>query len=195
MILHLIMLAKTYSQFVKESKSNYTIFCDMDGVLTDFPKRFRELEGNKDSLNPNEYESKYGQKSFWEIVDVGGVEYWSDMEWMSDGQKLWHWLMPYKPTILSAPSRNPSSREGKHKWILSNLGISQNFYTINPKKWKPGYRIILNSQKHLFVRNEFDILIDDTPGKIAKWEAAGGTGILHKDAKTTIKRLSEILSA
>lgn len=174
---------------------NYSIFCDMDGVLTNFPKSFKELDGNERRLEPNEFEAEYGRNKFWEIIGHAGEEYWSEMEWMPDGKELWEQLKPFKPTILSAPSRDPKSRTGKHKWILSNLNITQNFYTINPKKWKPGYKIILNSQKHLFVRNEYDILIDDTPRKIEKWNAAGGTGILHTDAKSTLQTLVKIFNS
>ncbi len=174
---------------------NYTIFCDMDGVLTNFPKRFKELNGNGKELEPNAFEAEFGKKQFWEIIGHAGEKYWSEMEWMPDGKELWEKLTPLSPTILSAPSRDPNSRTGKHKWILSNLNITQNFYTINPKKWRPGYKIVLNSQKHLFVRNEYDILIDDTPGKIEKWNAAGGTGILHTDTESTLQALTKILNS
>ena len=36
------------------------------------------------------------------------------------------------------------------------------------------------------------ILIDDTAKNIADWEAAGGIGILHTDASSTIAKLKEI---
>jgi len=183
---------KKYSE-LKNNLNKYTIFCDMDGVLTDFEKRFKNLPGNTENLDPSEFEKKHGQGIFWKLIDEDGLEFWTDLEWMPDGQKLWSWLTPYSPTILSAPSRNPLSREGKHIWIKNHLGIKQDFYTINPSKWKPHYRIILNKNKHLFARNEYDILIDDTPKKIDAWVKAGGTGILHTSVDDTISKLEKIL--
>jgi len=185
---------KTFESFQSEKKDNeYTIFCDMDGVLTNFEKRFEELDSNTEKLSPSEYDSKHGQYTMWGLIDGGGVEYWSQMEWMHDGQKLWQWLLPYSPKILSAPSRNPTSAEGKLIWVKNNLNIKQNFYTVNARKWKPHYKIIFNSQKHLFVRDKYDILIDDTQSKIDAWKAAGGTAILHKNTDNTIKELKKLL--
>ena len=47
-----------------ENTKKYRIFCDMDGVLTDFNKRFKELPDNTLSMMPTEYESKYGRDPF-----------------------------------------------------------------------------------------------------------------------------------
>jgi hypothetical protein len=185
---------KTFEVFTQDNKdSNYKIFCDMDGVLTNFVDRFLELESNPERLTPEEYDKKHGKYSMWDIIDLAGIEWWTGMNWMPDGQKLWTWLMPYKPTILSAPSKNPNSRDGKMIWIKNHLNIKQSFYTVNPNKWRPHYRIILNSQKHLFVRDKFDILIDDTASKVAAWKNAGGTAILHTNTNNTITELKKIL--
>lgn len=35
-----------------------------------------------------------------------------------------------------------------------------------------------------------DILIDDLPRNIDDWRAAGGTGILHTDARSTLRALA-----
>jgi hypothetical protein len=185
---------KTFENFKQDKQdSDYTIFCDMDGVLTNFVKRFQELETNPKSLTPEQYTKENGLHSIWGPIDTGGIDWWANMEWMPDGPKLWSWLQPYRPTILSAPSRNPDSRNGKMAWLKSNLHIKQNFFTVNPRKWKPHYKIIFNSQKHEFVRNEFDILIDDTPKKVQNWRAAGGTAILHTSTNKTIAELKKLL--
>lgn len=181
--------------YSKENKtaSKYTIFCDMDGVLTNFEKRFKDLDSNVEKLSPHEYDAKHGKWSIWNLIDEGGIEWWSEMEWISGGQELWEFILPYKPTILSAPSKNPMSRLGKMEWLKNNLHIKQDFYTVNPKKWKPHYKIVFNSKKYLFVRNEYDILIDDTPGKIEAWVKAGGIGILHTNVNDTITKLKSII--
>ena len=81
-----------------------------------------------------------------------------------------------------------------HIWIDNNLNIKQPHYTTSPRKWNPeDSRIILNTQKHHFVNDEYDILIDDTPKKINAWRKSGGIGILHKSADSTINKLKKIL--
>ena len=37
-----------------------------------------------------------------------------------------------------------------------------------------------------------DILIDDLPANIARWEQMGGIGILHTSADETIRKLQEL---
>jgi hypothetical protein len=184
---------KLYEEFMND-KENFHIFCDMDGVLTNFEKRFKEIEANTEMLSPHEYDSKYGKWSIWKLIEPEGKEWWSNMEWMPDGIELWSYLTRYRPTILSAPSKDPNSSSGKLQWINNNLNITQKFFTINPKKWKSHYRVIFNSKKYLFVRSKYDILIDDTYEKIEKWRNAGGTAIHHKNTKDTIKQLNQIIN-
>ena len=45
----------------------YTIYSDMDGVLSDFDKRFMEFS---DGVSPKEYKDKNGTKAFWDLIDV-----------------------------------------------------------------------------------------------------------------------------
>lgn len=53
-----------------ENTKKYRIFCDMDGVLTDFNKRFKELPDNTLSMMPTEYESKYGRDANMGVLDT-----------------------------------------------------------------------------------------------------------------------------
>ena len=180
-------------QFINESAADYRIFCDMDGVLCNFDKRFKDL--NPEHLNFNEYEAKHGKSSSWELIKKEGEKFWSELNWMPDGGELWSYLNQISaPTILSSPSREYSSIKGKMKWIGANLGISQSTATTKSKGWDKDTRIILSSHKHLYVLPEVkSILIDDTESKIDKWEAAGGIGILHTSTAETIASLNRII--
>lgn len=171
---------------------SFRIFCDLDGVLVDFDRGFQELPENPEALTPSEFEEKHGKHSIWPIIDKYGEEYWSELYWMNDGRELWDYLEEYKPTILSSPSRNRSSIDGKTKWIKLNLGINGKPVT-RKSDYEDGDRVILMQQKHLFAKGPTDILIDDTQAKLDKWVEAGGTGILHNDATDTIKVLEGIL--
>ena len=95
------------------SPKKYEIFCDMDGVICDFDSRFKYFTG----MLPSEYEAEHGTKEFWKVISKEGVKFWSDMDWMPDGKQLWQHIEKYNPTLLSAPSREESSKTGKRLWV------------------------------------------------------------------------------
>ena len=171
-------LTDLYKQLKEEEQtaqvSQYKIFCDMDGVLCDFDRRFDQFAG----IKPKEYESRFGTKKFWEIIDKVGAQYWSKMPWMPDGKELWSYISKYKPVLLSAPSMDPSSRYGKHLWVNENL---------------PGTKLILaKREKKRNYSGKNRILIDDRPDNINEWVYEGGIGILHTSTQQTINDLKEL---
>mgnify|MGYP003704526257 CR=1 FL=1 len=87
----------------------------MDGVLTDFDRAYEELTGV--DLRGQHLNSS----SFWEPISKAGVPFWSDMHWKNDGKELWNYIKPYKPELLSAPSKEESSKIGKFVWVKRNL--------------------------------------------------------------------------
>ena len=164
--------ARELAQGLEEQKQDYIIYCDMDGVIADFDARFRELA----KMSPDQYEEKYGIEKFWNFIDNEiGVRFWVGIPWMQDGKQLWEYIKKYKPTLLSAPSRNNESRLGKRLWV---------------KKHIPGTKLVLASRvnKQDYAKPNA-ILIDDRPDTIIEWENKGGVGILHKSAEETIQKL------
>ena len=160
----------------EEVEQQYTIYCDMDGVLTNFDKQFKELSGG---IAPKDYEDKYGKDAFWSLISEGGVGYWVGMPWMPNGKQLWEYISKYNPIILSAPSRENESRLGKRLWVRNNL--------------KPKPKLILASaanKPNYSTRNK--ILIDDRPDTIDNWNAKGGTGILFKSTSQVIEELKKL---
>ena len=155
-----------------EKVMDYKIYCDMDGVLADFERGYEELTGI--DLRG---EFQKGE-DFWDPISKAGVGFWAGLKWMPDGQKLWNYLKPYKPDLLSAPSREDSSRIGKHVWVKHKI---------------PGTKLILRyaKQKQELATPE-SILIDDRQVNIDQWEAAGGIGILHTSAANTISQLKKL---
>ena len=149
------------------------IYCDMDGVLTDFDGAYEQLTG----------EDIRGQHlsdaSFWKPIDEAGVKFWYEMNWKGDGKELWEHIKQYEPKLLSAPSRENSSRVGKRLWVEKHL---------------PGVELILRSAKHKKDLAEPDaILIDDREDNIAGWVERGGIGIVHTSTAETISQLKDIL--
>ena len=165
-------MLKSFSQFLTEETDETSpkikVYCDLDGVLVDFNRGFKNLDANEDKLEPSEYEEKYGLDKMWKIIDDEGESFWANLRWKSDGRALWDYIKRYDPIILSSPSRSKSSVEGKMKWIKRNLGINQAEPTRSSKKWEEDSRIILSRNKHKYAKGETDILIDDTKAKIVR---------------------------
>lgn len=157
---------------IKENK-RYELFCDMDSVLTDFHRQFKEISGG---IDINKYSEKHGEDATWQFVSEYGEEFWSKMYWMPDGKKLWNYIKYKEPKILSTPTRNKLSRSGKKKWVKQNLGNIEVLLEQNKEKYS----------------GKNKILIDDKLENIQKWNSMGGTGILHKTAIDTIKQLKEL---
>jgi FMN phosphatase YigB (HAD superfamily) len=147
----------------------YKIYCDMDGVLVDFDKGYKELTG-KDIAGQH-----YNDTDFWDPINKAGYDFWFKLEWMKDGKQLWKYIEKYNPKLLSAPSRQEDSRVAKLDWVYKEL---------------PDTKLILRSAKH---KKDFAepnaILIDDRLDNIQGWRDNGGIGIHHVSTKHTIDQL------
>lgn len=152
--------------------SDYEIFCDLDGVLTNFDARFKQYA----RMGAKEYIAKHSEKEFWAFITKAGEKYWSEMPWMPEGKQLWEYISKYNPKILSSPSRDASSRIGKKRWIEREL---------------PNTELILSNNKANY--SGFNkILIDDREDNIYKWKAAGGIGILFTSTAQIIEDLKKL---
>ena len=107
----MISLKKIY----EEIKPKYIIFCDMDGVLVDFDKGYEDLTGIH-----TKHADVQDRSTFWDTFNsslkkkgMSEYEYWANLDWEKGGPMLWHYIKPYNPYILTSPSLNPESREGK----------------------------------------------------------------------------------
>jgi len=165
-----------------EQAVRYHIYCDMDGVLTDFDKLFQDISGGEFETG-FEHEKKYGKGSHWKIIDAYGIKFWSHMPWMPEGKKLWKYIISIDPhaEILSAPSRSPTSfsRQGKPIWITRELGPNVKM------------NLVLAHDKYKFASPNH-ILIDDMEENIEKWNTAGGIGIVFKSTGQVIAELQAL---
>ena len=134
--------------------TQYKIYCDMDGVLTDFSGDFMKLARNaeksvseRDDVPNNaaaRYEKLHGSEAFWKVVEDGGLEFWSDMSWNPGGKKLWNYISKFDTEILSAPSKRVLEVciKGKRQWI-SRLGSPKVHFRSKERL----YTIVLLSSK------------------------------------------------
>ena len=159
-------------------KPKYLIFCDMDGVLVDFDRGYKELTGK--STNHSDVQDK---NDFWRLLDksleekgLTEYDYWVNLPWMPDGKELWNYIKPYSPYILTAPSLDPESRVAKREWVEKELPEAKNIY-FRKAQSKPDF-----SGKN-------KILIDDRADTIEGWRSKGGIGIHHTSTANTIDQL------
>lgn len=161
-------------------KPKYLIFCDMDGVLVDFDKGYEELTGKN-----TKHSDVQDKNDFWRLLDksleekgLTEYDYWVNLPWMPDGQTLWGYIKGYNPYILTAPSMDPGSKQGKKEWVERLDGMKKLYF--KPAKFKPEYA------------GKNRILIDDRQDTIDGWNAKGGIGIYHTSAANTIKQLKDL---
>ena len=159
---------------------NFTkIYLDMDGVIANFEKRFEDLFG----IMPAQADS-HGQFGHYFKQFIQGKNFGS-LEMMPDAPVLLDYLktLTVPIEILSStarPENNAAIQFQKTTW-LEQHGITYPTIFVPGKKLKAKFA------------DENSILIDDTDSNIDEWNEAGGTGILHRDALTTISILDTLL--
>jgi len=181
--MHRYKLTDLYNQIKEETtetpQSQYKLFVDMDGVLVDFDRGYKELTGVE-----THHADVQGKNEFWNTFkrslqnhQISEKDYWVNLKWMPDGKELWDYVKKYNPTLLSAPSRDPQSRWGKRIWVKNNL----------PKT--PLILAAAEAKKNYATKDS--ILIDDRISNINDWIKAGGIGILHTSTLTTLEKLKK----
>jgi hypothetical protein len=151
----------------------------MDGVIADFSKRYKE----KFHVTPEETRNNKEFNSYFD-------------KFISDGEFSTLDLMPDATELLNFVSKLDTPKE-----ILSSTARPQNHGMIAPQKqmWLNKHNIHYKanfvpgkSLKYKYATSN-SIIIDDTQSVIDDWNKAGGIGILHTDAISTIAILKMYL--
>ena len=166
---------KSFVQHLVEF-DNPQIYCDMDGVVADFLKFTNNLLGTK------------FKDDFWSELPV---DTFLQLPKMSDADVLWGYIKQFSPFMLTAVprlQRGPIAKRApkdKTRWMMKNFKLPAS-----------QMRIVLRKNKKNFAMDGRDkrpnVLIDDHEGNIRDWESAGGIGIVHTDAASTINDLKKI---
>lgn len=156
-----------------------TVYVDMDGVIADFSKRYKE----KFRVTPEETRSNKQFGGFFKkFIDDGEF---STLELMPDALELLSYLNSFDvpKEILSS-----TARPENHGMIAPQKQMWLNKHNIHYKaNFVPG-----KSLKYKYATPD-SIIIDDTKSVIDDWNKAGGIGILHTDAVSTIAMLKMYL--
>lgn len=149
-----------------------TLYIDMDGVIANFDKRFKE----KFKKYPKETRDNKEFGGYFEKFIRDGE--FSNLELMPDAIELLDFVnqVDVPKEILSSTAR-PENHEmiapQKQIWLLKhNIHYKANLV--------PG-----KSLKYKYATPN-SIIIDDTQSVIDDWNKAGGIGILHTNAISTI---------
>ena len=164
--------------------TEYTkIYLDMDGVLADFFAGYKRVNPNVRLINqiPPAKEDPT-------LAKLVGSDFYYKLPKYSSADQLINTVLKYVDSynICSSPLRNDAenSEHWKRKWISMYLSPK-------PKE------IIITGSKHKYAVNADsspNILIDDKPSNINRWNAAGGIGILYNAAHNSPAEIDKILS-
>lgn len=159
------------------------VYCDMDGVLVDMLGGFKKATGQS-FIECDQVDQETKWKPALKVPN-----FWEFLPKLHDADRLmsyFEWNIPLnKLFVLSAPQHFfPNCGVEKLRWLDRNakvFPIRQSY--IVPRKEKKQFAVCPQGKPN--------ILIDDYVKNINEWTEAGGIGILHTDASTTIQRMRE----
>ena len=163
------------------------IYVDMDGVLSNFEKRYEELYHKQPEIDfPSKNKKKKEYYNNWEEFVAGNN--FLTLDPMPDFMIGFKFLqsisrrgIPVK--ILSSAANEKYQRQltkEKTQWLMHH-NINYEPIIVPGKRFKrmyakPGY-----------------VLVDDTLANVQDWHLAGGIGVQHKSWHDTINRLKPLL--
>jgi hypothetical protein len=157
------------------------IHLDLDGVLADFETGFKKHTGRAIS-------SFTSNNEFWKFAQTFDHLY-ADLPMMHDAPILISAVRRisveygFQVEILTAlPSveKMPHAEKDKEAWVRKNCPYGW--------KFKVGPHAV-DKQKHA---KPGEILIDDKARNIAQWQEAGGIGIWHSSAASSVRQLKNM---
>lgn len=176
----------------QQHKRPFRVYCDLDGVLVDFCHGIRSLFPHHDATQSVD---ALHRPTMWQKVDRAN-EFFANLPWMPDGQRLWHAIRPLQPDILTGvPYRVTKSSAQKFAWCQRELGVPvqhidkafgisflSSSSSSSPTNHNPERvcRVITTwSQEKHVESGPGAVLIDDRIELKAEWEARGGIFVHH----------------
>lgn len=171
-------------------QKQYTIYCDLDGVLADFQAAVSKVLRDMGTPESTVVAAKMGTDkkarsvawaALYDYQKKYGNVLWRNLDLMPDAYDLWNYIKKYTPQILTATGQpRYNSEEQKRGWITEHFGSNIKINYVETAIQKAKYA------------DPTRILIDDQKKALDPWVAAGGIGIHHTSAANTIKQLKDL---
>ena len=163
---------------------NPTVYLDMDGVLADFFGGVEKMYGVDHWKQLTSDKTKDLKK---EVIDrITGTDFFATLPKFRSADTLIDLVKKFtggKFSINTSPLRGDHENSGKYKkvWISNNIEQPD--------------EIVVTGRKETYAKNKAsgtpNILIDDRPVNIQKWQGAGGYGILYQANRDSLDKVKK----
>ena len=161
-----------------------TVYLDMDGVLADFFGGVEKMYGVEHWKQLTNDKTKDLKK---EVIDrITGTNFFATLPKFDSADSLIDMVKKFTGgnfSINTSPLRGDHENSGKHKktWISNNIAQPD--------------EIIVTGRKESYAKDKAsgtpNILIDDRPINIQKWQSAGGYGILYQANRDSLEKVKK----
>jgi len=177
---------KLYNEDMADGKP--TVYLDMDGVLADFFGGVEKMYGVEHWKELTNDKTKDLKK---EVIDrITGTDFFATLPKFSTADALIDMVQKFtggKFSINTSPLRGDHENSGKYKklWIQNNIEQPD--------------EIIVTGRKESYATDKAsgtpNILIDDRPVNVQRWQAAGGYGILYQANRDSLSKVQDALDS
>ena len=175
---------KLYNEDMEDVKP--TVYLDMDGVLADFFGGIEKMYGVENWKQLTNDKTKDLKK---EVIDrITGTDFFATLPKFPTADALIDMVKKFTGgtfSINTSPLRGDHENSGKYKkvWISNNIEAPA--------------EIIVTGRKESYAKDKGtgtpNILIDDRPVNIQKWQSAGGYGILYQANRDSLNKVKQAL--
>ena len=161
-----------------------TVYLDMDGVLADFFGGVEKMYGVEHWKQLTNDKTKDLKK---EVIDrITGTDFFATLPKFQSADALIDMVQKFtggKFSINTSPLRGDNENSGKYKkvWISNNIEQPD--------------EIIVTGRKETYAKDKGtgtpNILIDDRPINIQRWQGAGGYGILYQANRDSLDKVKK----
>ena len=175
---------KLYNENMADGKP--TVYIDMDGVLADFFGGVEKLYGVqhwKDLSQDNKLDLKQ------EVINrIQGTDFFATLPKFQSADNLITMVKKFTGgtfSINTSPLRGDNENSGKYKklWIAQNIEQPE--------------QTIITGRKESYAKDKAsgtpNILIDDRPVNVQRWQGAGGYGILYQANRDPLSKVQQAL--
>ena len=173
---------KLYNEDMSDGKP--TVYLDMDGVLADFFGGVEKMYGVEHWKQLTNDKTKDLKK---EVIDrITGTAFFATLPKFSTADALISMVKEFtggKFSINTSPLRGDHENSAKYKklWIQNNIEQPD--------------EIIVTGRKESYAKDKAsgtpNILIDDRPVNIQRWQGAGGYGILYQANRDPLSKVKQ----